>query len=305
VTGSIPAVNPRAPARLVVHECFEPLSCRLIVAFRKRYETMKCMTLVALLLVAGTSLAGTPGTPASMFTGARITDLSHAYDTDTVYWPTASGFELDSDFKGMTEGGWYYEANTFRSAEHGGTHLDAPIHFAEDGQHADEIPLEHLMGPAVVVDVSRQVADDRDYQVTVADFENWEREHGPLPDGVIVLLRTGFEKFWPDLLSYLGTEAKGKDAVPMLHFPGLHPDAARWLVAHRSIHAIGLDTASIDRGQSSTFESHRVLFAADIPAFENVCNLENLPPGGFDVIALPMKIRGGSGGPLRIVAVER
>ena len=119
-----------------------------------------------------------------------------------------------------------------------------------------------------------------------------------------MLLRTGFEKRWPDLLSYLGTDAKGKEAVPMLHFPGLHPDTARWLVEQRTIHAIGLDTASIDYGQSSTFESHRILFAANIPAFENLAQLEHLPASGFDVIALPMKIRGGSGGPLRIVAIE-
>jgi len=266
---------------------------------------MKYLTLAPLLLIAGLSVADSTDDHASLFAGARFTDLSHAYDADTVYWPTASGFELDSDFQGMTEGGWYYEANTFRTAEHGGTHLDAPIHFAAGGQHADEIPLEHLMGPAVVVDVTVKAAADRDYQVSVEDFEAWESQHGKLPDGVIVLLRTGFEKFWPDRKAYMGTEARGAEAVPMLHFPGLHPDAARWLIEQRSIHAIGLDTASIDYGQSSTFESHRILFAANVPAFENLAQLEHLPATGFDVIALPMKIRGGSGGPLRIVAVER
>jgi len=266
---------------------------------------MKCLISILMLLVIADSHAESPAARASLFAGAKIIDLTHAYDSNTVYWPTASGFELKSDFKGMTEGGWYYEANTFSSAEHGGTHLDAPIHFAAGGQHADEIPLDHLIGPAVVVDVTQQAAADRDYLVSVADFESWEARNGPIPSGVIVLLRTGFEKFWPDLLSYLGTDKRGADAVPLLHFPGLHPDAARWLVQQRSIHAIGLDTASIDRGQSSSFESHRILFAAGIPAFENVTNLEQLPETGFDVIALPMKIRGGSGGPLRIVALIR
>ncbi len=107
-------------------------------------------------------------------TSGRLVDLTHAYDADTVYWPTASGFELDSDFKGMTDGGFYYEANTFKTAEHGGTHLDAPIHFAAGRHHADEIPLERLIGPAVLVDVTEQAAKDRDYQVTVKDFEDWE-----------------------------------------------------------------------------------------------------------------------------------
>lgn len=233
----------------------------------------------------------------------QVIDLSHAFDKDTVYWPTASGFELEVDFHGVTEAGFYYEANSFRSAEHGGTHLDAPVHFAERRQHADEIPLSRLIGPAIVVDVSEQSAGDRDYQVTVGDFETWEAVNGRLPDGVIVLLRTGFGRFWPDREAYMGTAERGPDAVALLHFPGLHPDTARWLVEQRSINAIGLDTPSIDYGQSALFQSHRILFQANIPAFENVANLDRLPETGFQVIALPMKIRGGSGGPLRIVAV--
>ena len=117
------------------------------------------------------------------------------------------------------------------------------------------------------------------------------------------MLRTGFGKYYPDRKNYLGTDERGAAAVPKLHFPGLDPAAAKWLTEHRSIHAIGLDTASIDRGQSTLFESHRTLFEHNVPAFENVANLDRLPVKGFTVIALPMKIGGGSGGPLRIVAV--
>ena len=261
---------------------------------------MKTLSLCLLLaLVAGPAARAVADEPLA----GRIVDLTHAYDGDTVYWPTADGFELTVDFKGMTDGGWYYEANTFRTAEHGGTHLDAPIHFAAGRHHADEIPLEKLIGPAVVIDVTAQAAEDRDYQVAVADFEAWEKKHGRLPDGVIVLLNTGFGKFWPDRVTYMGTAERGAEAVSKLSFPGLHPDAASWLVAERRIHAIGLDTPSIDYGQSAGFESHRVLFEENIPAFENVANLDRLPPAGFQVVALPMKIRGGSGGPLRIVAI--
>lgn len=266
---------------------------------RKSFFLVTTLAWVVAKGLLGTALADhTPGV-----LEGKIIDLSHAYDTDTVYWPTARGFRMDSDFKGITEGGYYYEANTISTAEHGGTHLDAPIHFAEGGHHSDEIPLERLIGAAVMIDVSQQSGADRDYQVTVADFESWEQQHGQLPDGTIVLLRTGFSRYWPELETYLGTAVRGAEAVPLLHFPGLHPDAAKWLVENRAIHAIGLDTASIDRGQSAGFESHRILFAANIPAFENVTNLEQLPPTGFHVIALPMKIKGGSGGPLRIVAV--
>jgi kynurenine formamidase len=232
-----------------------------------------------------------------------VIDLSHPYDSDTVYWPTAQGFELTADFEGFTDKGYYYTANSFCTAEHGGTHLDAPIHFAEGGNTVDEIPLEQLMGHAVLIDVSGRCADNPDYQVTTEDFQAWEAEHGALADGVIVLIRAGYEEFWPDRVRYMGTDERGPEAVAKLHFPGLHPDAARWLVAERSINAVGLDTPSIDFGQSTLFESHQALFAADIPAFENLMNLGELPPTGFVIIALPMKIAGGSGGPLRIAAI--
>jgi kynurenine formamidase len=232
-----------------------------------------------------------------------VVDLGHAYDRDTIYWPTAEGFEMSADFEGFTDQGYYYTANSFCTAEHGGTHIDAPIHFSEGKNTVDEIPLEQLMGDAVLVDVSEACASSPDYQISVADFESWEAENGPLPDGTIVLLRTGYEEFWPDRVRYMGTDERGPEAVAKLHFPGLHPDAARWLVSEREINAIGLDTPSIDSGQSTLFESHQVLFAADIPAFENLTNLSALPATGFVVIAMPIKIAGGSGGPLRIAAI--
>ncbi|MSQ98361.1 MAG: cyclase family protein [Xanthomonadales bacterium] len=264
---------------------------------------MKLSSFVMLLLVVLSAHAGEMVTTPVVPPGSRIIDLSHAFDATTIYWPTASGFELLTDFKGTTNGGFYYEANTFRSAEHGGTHLDAPAHFAEGQLHVDQVPLESLIGPAVLINVTEQVSADRDYQVSADDFLTWETAHGTLPDGIIILLRTGFGAFWPDRKAYLGTEVQGADAVPLLHFPGLHPDAAQWLVEHRAIHAIGLDTASIDYGQSTGFESHRALMAKGIPVFENVAGMDQLPTSGFQVIALPMKITGGSGGPLRIVAI--
>jgi kynurenine formamidase len=232
-----------------------------------------------------------------------VIDLSHSYDENTVFWPTAEGFKLEKDFEGITEKGYYYAANTFCTAEHGGTHIDAPIHFAEGKPTVDRIPLERLMGPAVLIDVSEKCAADADYRVAVTDFEEWETQHGVLPDGAIVLLRTGFGAYWPDRVRYLGTGERGPGAVAKLHFPGLDPEAATWLVANRTINSIGLDTPSIDYGQSTHFESHQILFAAEIPAFENLAHLEQLPATGFVIIALPMKIAGGSGGPLRVVAL--
>lgn len=230
-------------------------------------------------------------------------DLSHAFDETTIYWPTADGFRLDTVFEGTTDSGFYYSAYNYCAAEHGGTHLDAPVHFAEGRLPMDQLPLEQLIGQAVVVDVSAQAASQPDYRVTTADFQAWESANGPLPEGVIVLLRTGYGKFWPDRKRYMGTDERGTAAVAKLHFPGLHPDAARWLLANRKIKAIGLDTPSIDYGQSTLFETHRTLFDKNVPAFENLANLDQLPLKNFGIVALPMKIRNGSGGPLRIVAM--
>ena len=262
--------------------------------------------LSVLLLLASLAAFGFGQQRSREFPGeGRIIDLSYAFDSETVYWPTAQPFRLEKDFEGETEQGYYYSAYRYSAAEHGGTHIDAPVHFARGRYSTDKIPLEQLIGPAVVIDVTRQCERDRDYRITIEDFLLWERRQGRLPSGTIVLLRTGFGEHYPDRKRYLGTDERGSSAVPKLHFPGLHPDAARWLVTNRSIKAIGLDTASIDFGQSTKFESHRILFDKNIPAFENVANLDKLPLRGFAVIALPMKIRGGSGGPLRIIAVLR
>jgi len=239
----------------------------------------------------------------AVFPRGIVVDLSYPFDSESVYWPTAEPFHLEKDFDGITDKGFYYSAYKYSAAEHGGTHLDAPVHFSRGRHTVDQIPLEQLMGSGIVVDVTRQCKNNSDYQVTTKDFLDWEKKHGRIAMGTMLLLRTGFGEFYPDRKKYLGTEDRGDGAVAKLHFPGLDPDAARWLTAKRSIKAIGLDTASIDYGQSTLFESHRILFDKNIPAFENVANLERLPPKGFSVIALPMKIKGGSGGPLRIVAI--
>jgi kynurenine formamidase len=202
----------------------------------------------------------------------------------------------------MTDAGYYYASNNLALSEHGGTHLDAPVHFAQGRQTTDQIPLDRLVGRALVVDVTSPSQENADYQVNVSDFTRWESAHGAIPEEAIVLMRTGFSRRWPDAARYLGTAERGQEAVAKLHFPGLHPDAARWLVAKR-ISAVGIDTASIDYGQSTLYESHRALFEANIPAFENLTSLEELPPTGAIVVALPMKIAGGSGGPLRAIAV--
>jgi kynurenine formamidase len=257
-----------------------------------------------LILIAAVAAAACAQSPRrAHWPAGTIVDLSHDYSEQTVFWPTAEGFKLDKVADGMTEGGYYYAANNFSGAEHGGTHIDAPVHFAKGHRTVDQIPLDQLIGDAIVVDVSAKCASQPDYRVATEDFTAWEREHGQIPDGAIVLLRTGYSQYWPDAARYLGTAERGAAAVARLHFPGLHQDAARWLAESRRIKAVGLDTASIDYGQSTLFESHRILYERDIPAFENLTALDRLPATGATVVALPMKIRGGSGAPLRAIAV--
>lgn len=259
---------------------------------------MKPRHLAALL---GLSFATALAQPASSGAGSWV-DLTHEFSSETIYWPTSDPFVLETVFAGRTEQGFFYVAKKFSASEHGGTHLDAPIHFAEGRQHADELPLDRLIGPAVCIDVSRRCLADRDYQVTRADFESWEKEHGAIPANTIVLLHTGFGGFWPDRKKYLGTDKRGPAGVAELSFPGLAPDAAKWLVEQRRIRAVGLDTASIDYGKSKKFETHVILLGGNVPVFENVARLDRVPARGAQIVALPMKIKGGSGGPLRIVA---
>ena len=236
------------------------------------------------------------------FSNGKWIDLSHDFSSETIYWVTAKPFEREPVHKGNTGKGYYYSAYNFSAAEHGGTHIDAPIHFAEGRKTVDEIPLEQLIAPAVKIDISQNASGNRDYQISIEDLTNWEATNGQIPDSIIVLLQTGHGKFWGNRKNYLGTDRTGQAAVAELHFPGLAPEAAEWIVKNRKIKAIAIDTASIDYGQSDTFGSHVALMSENIPAFENVANLDKIPVKGAQVIALPMKIKGGSGAPLRIIA---
>ena len=212
-------------------------------------------------------------------------------------------YRHDTVFYGITEKGYFYSSFKFAAEEHGGTHFDAPVHFAQGQKFIHQVGVEQMHGPGVIVDVTKKSNDNRDYLVSVSDLENWEKQHGKIPDGAIILLNTGFGKYWDDHLRYTGTLKTGQEGVAELHFPGLDPQAAKWLVEKRSIKAIGLDTPSIDYGQSKDFQTHRILCAAGLTMYENVANLDQLPATGAYIVALPMKIRGGSGAPLRIVAI--
>ena len=250
-------------------------------------------------------LAAAPKPPQPIdLSSYRIVDLTHAYSSRTVYWPTSpTRFTLEKLAYGPAPGGYFYAANSLCTPEHGGTHLDAPIHFAEGKRTTEQIPLEQLVAPAVVVDVAAQASGDRDYRVTPEDVIRFEKAHGRVPAGAIVLARTGWSRHWPDAKAYMGDDTPGD--ASKLSFPGYGTDAARLLVEDRGVAALGIDTASIDYGKSPDFMVHRVAAARNVPGLENLTNLDQLPPAGAIVIALPMKIEGGSGGPLRAIALVR
>lgn len=234
---------------------------------------------------------------------AKWVDLTYSFDSSTLYWPNnTKQFVHNTESKGITTKGFYYSSYSICTPEHGGTHLDAPIHFAAKKFTVDEIPLNSLTGNAVLIDVSKNALLNRDYKITISDIIDWGNNNGKIEPNTIILFKTGYGKYYPDRLNYFGTKKIGIDAIPELHFPGIDSSTALFLIKQRKIKSIGLDTPSLDFGQSTLFETHQILMGHNIPGFENLANLDLLPSKNIYVVALPMKIAKGSGAPLRIIA---
>lgn len=230
-------------------------------------------------------------------------DLTHAFDENTLYWPNdPHHFMHDTTHFGPSDKGYFYASFGFSAPEHGGTHIDAPIHFAQGKKSVDVLDFPQMINQGVCISVAKKALKDRNYQVQIQDVLDFERQYGNIPKGSFVLFHTGYGAFYPQRKAYFGTDLRGREALVALSFPGIAPETAQWLLRHRSVNGLGLDTPSLDDGRSQDFKTHRILMGADVPGFENLYQLEKLPPGPFLVLALPMKIKGGSGGPLRILA---
>jgi len=241
------------------------------------------------------------GAPLYAIDEKKLVDLTYPFSEQTLHWPTAQPFRLEKAHEGRTAEGFWYASYNYAGSEHVGTHLDAPFHFAEGKWTVEQIPLGRTVGAGIVIDVRRQAESDRDYQVRVEDLQAWEKKHGRIPKDAIALVHTGWSRYWGDRKRTFGTDAPGD--VQNLHFPGVSKEAAEFLTSERRIKAIGIDTPSIDHGPSRDFIAHRVFGAANVPVFENVAFLERVPAKGATIFALPMKIQGGSGAPLRIFAL--
>jgi kynurenine formamidase len=236
----------------------------------------------------------------SLSTGTLV-DLTYSFNEHTIYWPTNEPFHWKKTKWGMTQQGYWYASGVYSASEHGGTHLDAPLHFAKSGWSVDEIPIDQLTGEGIVLDIRSQVSTNPDYMLQVKDVTEWETSHGPIPPKALVLLFTGYGQYWPEKSAYLGSSTPEDQTT--LHFPGFSADAVSFLLHQREILGIGIDTASIDPGQSRDFPVHQILGHANRYALENVAHLDRLPPRGARLMALPMKIQGGTGGPVRIIAI--
>ena len=246
-------------------------------------------------------LALTMAAPAHALDAKKLVDLTYEFSAETHHWPTAKPFHFERVAEGKTPGGFWYSSYNYGGSEHVGTHLDAPYHFAEGKWTAEQIPLSQLIGPGVVIDISRQAGKDAVHNLQLTDIQAWEKVHGRIPAGAILLIRSGWGKFWGDRKRYFGTDAPGD--TDNLRFPGLSKEAAEFLVKQRRVKAVGIDTPSIDHGPSKDFPTHQILGSANLPIFENVANLDRLPATRTTVYAIPMKIKGGSGAPLRIFAI--
>lgn len=232
--------------------------------------------------------------------GMRIVDLTHAHNSRTIYWPGNPEFNFTILSRGQTQNGYWYESNYFGTPEHGGTHLDAPAHFYEGAWRAQQIPMDRLIGPGVIIDVTQKASSDPDYRVTVQDLRDWEKSFGKIPFGAIVIMNSGWDKHYPNKSMTFGTDTPSNPAT--FHFPGFHQDAADWLVRYRHIYVVGVDTPSTDYGQSKSFPVHVILGKANIPGLENVANLGKIPQSGAMIYVGAVKLSDGSGGPARTFA---
>ncbi|GFU86330.1 isatin hydrolase [Trichonephila clavipes] len=229
----------------------------------------------------------------------EMVDMSYTFDENTLHWPTNKKFELTVTMNGTAKEGFWMQTEEYFSGIHVGTHMDAPCHFAKGRWTVDQIPLNHLVAPAAVIDITKKAELDRDALVQIEDLQNWEMITGHTLNGTIIMIRSGWGRRWPNREAYTGTA----DYDPTkLHFPGMSKEAAQWLVDKRQIYGVGIDTLSVDNGVSQGFPTHRILYDKNIFGLENVANMEKLPIYGTTLYVMPMKIGKASGAPTRIMA---
>jgi len=224
-----------------------------------------------------------------------VVDLTHTMSPDFPTFFGVPGIELQKQYDFKKDG---FNLNWWRIIEHAGTHLDAPIHFSENGATADKIVAGELVVPLAVVDVRKPAEKNPDYLVAIEDIEFWEKKFGRLPDNCCVAMMSGWGK-------HVGDPAKftGKDANGTFHFPGFSPEAAQWLLKERKVLGLAVDTLSLDHGPSKDFKTHHIWLPSGRWGLENVANLDKLPPSGATLVVGLAKVKDATGGPARLIAL--
>jgi len=262
------------------------------------------MMLIVIKLLIMVLLALINGLMIESVSGREYIDISHSYNKDTLHWLTMRPFELKVIQNGTIKGGddqFWIQIDEIHMAVHTGTHIDAPCHFNKGGWTMSEIPHDNFMDrPIAVIDVSEQCLRNRDYLASVDDAKDWEKTNGKIPDRAVVIIKTGWARFWPNKLEYFGTDTTD---TSLAHFPGIGPDLAKWLVENRSIVGVGIDGPSVDNGRSFDKKTHRILAVKSMYNIENVAKgVHKLPPIGAKLMTLPLKLDGGCGCPATVVA---
>jgi kynurenine formamidase len=225
----------------------------------------------------------------------NVADLTHVLGTQFPLFPGAAPFRIEQAVSHDKDG---YYGSILTYWEHSGTHMDAPVHFAPNGLFVDQLRIENLVVPAVVINITEKVRRDPDAVVTPDDIRAWERRYGRIPDNAAVLMASGWGARAGSVEAFRNTDSSG-----VMHFPGFGKEAIDFLLTERRIAGIGVDTLSLDHGPSKTFAVHYTLLPTNRWGLENLANLESIPPGGATLFVGAPKIASGSGGPTRVMAV--
>ena len=238
------------------------------------------------------AIAVTPAQAQRSF--SRVVDLTHTLSPEFPTFFGVPGIVMEKRYTLKKDGA---NVNWWHLAEHAGTHIDAPFHYSESGATVDMIPADQLVVPLAVVDVSAKAARNADYAMSRQDLAEWEAKNGRLPDGCCVAMHSGWAQH--------ATNAKfaGKDAAGVMHFPGVDPAAADWLLKQRRVAGLAVDTLSLDPGNSKTFKAHATWLPSGRWGIENIANLDKVPETGATLVVGAPKVKGATGGPSRIFAL--
>jgi kynurenine formamidase len=246
--------------------------------------------------VAGAGFAAVAVTPArAQRSFSSVIDLTHTLSPSFPTFFGTPGIAMEKRFTLRKNGA---NVNWWHVLEHAGTHIDAPFHYSDSGAPLAMIPAEQLVVPLAVIDISAKAVRNADYALSKQDLAEWEAKHGRLPDGCCVAMNSGWARHATDAGKFAG-----RDSNDTMHFPGIHPEAAAWLLSERRVAGLAVDTLSLDHGPSKDFKTHTVWLPAGRWGIENIANLDKVPPAGATLIVGAPKVKDATGGPARIFAL--